>query len=260
MRIFGQAPRILLYAHWTFRRVALIKLLTSLPNLRLRDDAVPTIFLEAKLSNSSTIPVLKHTHNILEMLKLTYGKTVSYADDTVLLFSAKTVAGTYDAAQNGLNRVMYWLRSSNLTLNAEKTKCIYFTMRNENLSDKTQQQLPELRFHSNCNLALCQSLLTYGITIWGGMPKTNLKSVEVAQRAVLKVYNHHHHHQPINVPTAWAQAFPMDGIGRSGHDPPRGPSADWRVLTTADAAGTNGLTCLPKHGGARDSNFWSPIQ
>ncbi|CAH0402975.1 unnamed protein product [Chilo suppressalis] len=45
----------------------------------------------------------------------------------------------------------------------------------------------------------------------------------------------------------------MDGIGRLGHDPPRGPSADWWVLTTAHAAGTNGLTCLPKHRGARDS-------
>ncbi|RVE46568.1 hypothetical protein evm_008803 [Chilo suppressalis] len=65
---------------------------------------------------------------------------------------------------------------------------------------------------------------------------------------------------PINVPTAGAQAFPMDGIGRLGHDPPRGPSADWWVLTTADAAGTNGVTCLPKHGEAPDSNFWSPIQ
>ncbi|CAG9789208.1 unnamed protein product [Diatraea saccharalis] len=27
------------------------------------------------------------------------------------------------------------------------------------------------------------------------------------------------------------------------------------VLTTANAAGTNGLTCLPKHGVARDNNF-----
>ncbi|RVE46156.1 hypothetical protein evm_009230 [Chilo suppressalis] len=60
---------------------------------------------------------------------------------------------------------------------------------------------------------------------------------------------------PINVPTAGAQAFPMDGIGRLGHDPPRGPSADWWVLTTVDTAGTNGLTCLPKHGGAGDSKF-----
>ncbi|RVE46685.1 hypothetical protein evm_008648 [Chilo suppressalis] len=61
--------------------------------------------------------------------------------------------------------------------------------------------------------------------------------------------------KPINVPTAGAQALPMDGIGRLGHDPPRGPSADWRVLTTADAAGTNGLTCLPKHGGTRDRRY-----
>ncbi|RVE48863.1 hypothetical protein evm_006513 [Chilo suppressalis] len=54
---------------------------------------------------------------------------------------------------------------------------------------------------------------------------------------------------PINVATAGEQAFPMDGIGRLGHDPPRPPSADWWVLTTADAAGTNALKCLPKHGG-----------
>ncbi|RVE50801.1 hypothetical protein evm_004550 [Chilo suppressalis] len=36
---------------------------------------------------------------------------------------------------------------------------------------------------------------------------------------IIKIY-------PINVPNAGAQAFPMDGIGRLGHDPPRGPSAD----------------------------------
>ncbi|RVE41861.1 hypothetical protein evm_013490 [Chilo suppressalis] len=60
---------------------------------------------------------------------------------------------------------------------------------------------------------------------------------------------------PINAPTAGAQAFPMDGVGRLGQDPPREPSADWWVLTTADATGTNGLTCLPKHGRARESKF-----
>ncbi|RVE42913.1 hypothetical protein evm_012441 [Chilo suppressalis] len=65
---------------------------------------------------------------------------------------------------------------------------------------------------------------------------------------------------PVGGVIAVPKAFLMDGIGRLGHDPPRGPSADWWVLTTADAAETNGLTCLPKHGGARDTNFWSPIQ
>jgi hypothetical protein len=34
---------------------------------------------------------------------------------------------------------------------------------------------------------------------------------------------------------------------------------EW-VLTTKNAAGTNSLTCLPNHGGARDNKFWSPIR
>jgi hypothetical protein len=42
---------------------------------------------------------------------------------------------------------------------------------------------------------------------------------------------------------------------RTGHNPPRGPSTGWCVLTTANAAGTNGLTCLPKHGEAQDNKF-----
>jgi hypothetical protein len=51
----------------------------------------------------------------------------------------------------------------------------------------------------------------------------------------------HHHHQPINVPTAGAQAFLLDyAEGERAINPPRGP--------TANAAGTNDLTCLPKHG------------
>jgi hypothetical protein len=32
------------------------------------------------------------------------------------------------------------------------------------------------------------------------------------------------------------------------------PSADWWMLTTANAAGTNGLTCFPKHG-CQDNKF-----
>jgi hypothetical protein len=38
-------------------------------------------------------------------------------------------------------------------------------------------------------------------------------------------------------------------------DGPRGPSTGWWVLTTANTAGINGLTCLPKHGWAHDSKF-----
>jgi hypothetical protein len=58
---------------------------------------------------------------------------------------------------------------------------------------------------------------------------------------------HHHHHQPINVTPAGAQAFLMDY--------PQGERAitHHATLTTANAAGTNGLTCLPKLRGALDN-------
>jgi hypothetical protein len=40
-----------------------------------------------------------------------------------------------------------------------------------------------------------------------------------------------------------------------GHSPPRGLSVDWWKITSTNPAGTNGLTCLPKHGDARDNTF-----
>ncbi|RVE41244.1 hypothetical protein evm_014105 [Chilo suppressalis] len=57
--------------------------------------------------------------------------------------------------------------------------------------------------------------------------------------------DHHHHHKPINVPTAGAQAFHTDGIGRLGHDPPRVPSADWWMLTTLQCSGLTEEIGLP---------------
>jgi hypothetical protein len=57
-------------------------------------------------------------------------------------------------------------------------------------------------------------------------------------------------------PHYWGTGLPYGlHIRRTGHNPPRGPSTGWWVLTTANAAGTNGFTCLPKHGGARDNTF-----
>ncbi|RVE54698.1 hypothetical protein evm_000819 [Chilo suppressalis] len=109
-------------------------------------------------------------------------------------------------------------------------------------------------------------LLLLAVRGMGGAPRHPPSTGPATERAGPGVplagplYIYHHHHQPLNIPTAGAQAFPMAGIGRLGHNPPRGPSADWRVLTTADATGTNGLTCLPKHGGTRDRKLWSPIQ
>jgi hypothetical protein len=59
--------------------------------------------------------------------------------------------------------------------------------------------------------------------------KEQLRQNSLFQSGML--HHHYRHHQPINVPTA-----------------------DWWVLTTANTAGPNGLTCLLKHG-ARDNKF-----
>ncbi|CAG9784926.1 unnamed protein product [Diatraea saccharalis] len=53
--------------------------------------------------------------------------------------------------------------------------------------------------------------------------------------------------------------LPYGWLRRMGHDPPRWPNADWRVLTTANAAGTNGLTCLPKYGVANNFLVTHPV-
>jgi hypothetical protein len=36
-------------------------------------------------------------------------------------------------------------------------------------------------------MALCNSLLLYGITCWGGASRTNIKSVYIAQKIIIKV-------------------------------------------------------------------------
>jgi hypothetical protein len=70
-------------------------------------------------------------------------------------------------------------------------------------------------------------------------------------RWVIVRENNHHHHQPINVPTAGAQTFLMDYPQGERAITHHAGSAQL-VLMIANAAGTNGLMCLPKHEGARD--------
>jgi hypothetical protein len=54
----------------------------------------------------------------------------------------------------------------------------------------------------------------------------------------------------------WGTGLPyVLHIKRKGHNPLCRSSAGWWVLTTANTAGTNGLTCLTKHGKARDNKF-----
>lgn len=67
--------------------------------------------------------------NDLCNLDIKQGKLISYADDTALIFTAKTSNELYEYAQQGFNTVTNWLQNNLLTLNADKTKYIHFSMR-----------------------------------------------------------------------------------------------------------------------------------
>lgn len=186
---------------------------------------------------------------INDLIKLSpaKGRIISYADDTVLLFSEKTWNDVFEAAQTGFNNVALWLRNNYLTLNTDKTKYIAFTITNatrppanlkilshccndpnicnttcptltstnhikylgviidQNLNFqmhidmtasrvrkliyvfKNLRHVAEARLIKRVYLALCQSIISYCISSWGGASVSALLPLEIAQRAVLKV-------------------------------------------------------------------------
>ncbi|KAJ8720281.1 hypothetical protein PYW07_012324 [Mythimna separata] len=184
--------------------------------------------------------------NELCSLSLQNGVIMSYADDTALLFSGRSRVEVYEYAQNGFNIVSNWLQKNLLSLNADKTNYLLFTMRNANISltnlnihahnctyadtactcptlvkadhvkylgvtidtnlnfrkhiellctrvrkliyvFKNLRNVADYKLIKQVYLALCQSILTYCITSWGGAAKTILLPLERAQRAILKV-------------------------------------------------------------------------
>lgn len=58
--------------------------------------------------------------------------TISYADDTVILFSGNTWEDTKERVQNGMFQIKNWLDMYQLSLNVEKTKYIAFSATNVN--------------------------------------------------------------------------------------------------------------------------------
>lgn len=185
--------------------------------------------------------------NDLCNLNLDHGHIVCYADDTALLFSADSEENVYKFAQHGFNVINKWLQNNYLTLNADKTNYVKFSMRKQKLTSTTttlyahncsfsinnQCVCPNIKMSNTVRylgiiidetlsfkhhieavnirirklifvfrklrniadpklirqvyFALCQSILTYCITTWGGAGKTLLLTTERAQRAILKV-------------------------------------------------------------------------
>lgn len=185
--------------------------------------------------------------NDLLCLNSFHGKIISYADDTALIFTAKSWIETFQQAQKGFDIVKRWLYDNVLTLNVEKTKYLTFSIRaspymnlniiahkcsldttanlkcscdslertetikylgvtiDDKFSFKAHIQALSKRIRKLTYIfktlrhvvtpvtlkqiyyALCQSLLTYCVSSWGGAPKTTIKQLEVAQRTILKL-------------------------------------------------------------------------
>lgn len=82
--------------------------------------------------------------NDLCNLDLENGKVVTYADDTVLLFTAKSWNEAELTTNKGLNTVSWWLRQNLLSINVAKTKYVTFTITNS-----TQPKQPlQLKMHA----------------------------------------------------------------------------------------------------------------
>lgn len=80
-------------------------------------------------------PILFITY-INSMLQLNIkAKIISYADDTIVLFSGHTWEDTKEMVQNGISQVKNWLDMYQLSLNVDKTKYIAFSITNANRPD-----------------------------------------------------------------------------------------------------------------------------
>lgn len=185
--------------------------------------------------------------NELCNIDITNGKIITFADDTVLVFSSVTWQEVFLTTQEGFNSITNWLRNNILTLNIDKTKYMAFSYKNiknppyanfdiiahsctlnnthcncikierccqikylgiivdQNLNFsqhiqslvkrlrklififKTLRRAANISILKSVYFALCQSIISYCITCWGGAPKSYMLELERAQRAILKV-------------------------------------------------------------------------
>ncbi|XP_026315748.1 uncharacterized protein LOC113227090 [Hyposmocoma kahamanoa] len=101
-------------------------------------------------------------------LQLQNCKIFSYADDTALIFSGADWDETYQSAQAGFSVVRRWLNDNLLTLNAEKTKVVPFSIRNHTISDNSQLKIAVISNHvsvSTTFLEITNSIKYLGVLI-----------------------------------------------------------------------------------------------
>lgn len=175
--------------------------------------------------------------NSLTSITIENGLVISYADDTVIVFRAKTWNEVRNFAEMGISKIKNWLDSFKLTLNVDKTNYIAFSLTAANrppfnniLVNGFDKEIKEVsstkylgiiidknlkwkehvskvtnniralirKFYSLREIlctkllicvykALVESLLGYGVVVWGGLYKNSLHQLEIIQKYILKI-------------------------------------------------------------------------
>lgn len=74
-------------------------------------------------------------------ININNGKLVAFADDTALIFTARTWAQAFEAAQAGFYKVSRWLSNNLLSLNVEKTKFLTFCIKSPKGLDHSRYKI-----------------------------------------------------------------------------------------------------------------------
>lgn len=168
------------------------------------------------------------------------GISISYADDTVLVFESSTWDAVKRKVISGVKKLKNWLDTKNLTLNISKTLYIAFSLTNANrpdfdqihiedpdftiketettkylgiIIDKNLKWTPQIenltnkirklihKFYLIRNVlntkmlimvyqSLVETLIGYGIIVWGGLYQNALQPLNVIQNYILKIIYH----------------------------------------------------------------------
>lgn len=182
----------------------------------------------------------------IKMASIDY-KVISYADDTVILFTGLSWEKAFKSAETGMLAIKNWLDKNLLTLNISKTKYLTFSktisgqpktflplylhpcttskpsnhncekiehtdnikylgltvdyklkwephinllikkIRKLSFIFKTIRNIMSLKQLKNVYYALCQSLLTYGISAWGGAADKYIKPLNTTHKTLIRI-------------------------------------------------------------------------
>ncbi|CAB3254900.1 unnamed protein product [Arctia plantaginis] len=93
-------------------------------------------------------------------LKITDGKLLAFADDTVLIFTGETWDQVFGMAQLGFNIVTEWLASNTLSLNVDKTRVMQFSIKGSKIAGVDRFITAHKHIHGSNFACTCPNLHT----------------------------------------------------------------------------------------------------